>query len=287
MQFVATCAQIAPFKGRLQENLDRVAEATLQASTEGADLVVFPETIVSGYFLEGGTLECSMEAEEVRQELLRRLGGLSKPLDILVGFIERRDGNLYNSAAYFAFENGQMQTLQVYHKFFLATYGVFDDERFVSRGTDLGLVDTRFGRMAILICEDVWHSVLPMLAAAAGAKLLLVPSASPGRGFSGETVGNLERYERMLRAICEEHGVFALNCQLIGFEGGKGFVGGSCIMDPFGELLVRAPVQEESLVMADIDFDLVDIARAQTPLISDLQGSWSVIQDIVNGLKVR
>ena len=81
------------------------------------------------------------------------------------------------------------------------------------------------GRLAILICEDIWHSILPSLCAAAGAQLILVPSASPGRGFSGNTVSNLDRYERLLTAVSEEHGVYCVNCHLCGFEGGKGFVG--------------------------------------------------------------
>lgn len=284
MRFVAACAQMAPYKAQVDRNLDLIAEMCRQASAEGVDLVVFPESAVTGYFLEGGVLEVSLKVQDLSQRLNDRLSDLPRPLDVLVGFIEIKDGNLYNSAAYLEFDQGKGTVNQVYHKFFLPTYGVFDEERFLSRGTELGLVETRFGRMCMLICEDVWHSVLPMLAAVAGAKMMLVPSASPGRGFAGESVGNLERYERMLRAVCEEHGVFAINTQLTGFEGGKGFVGGSCIMDPFGKVLARGPVQETSLILAEIDLDLVDIARSQTPLISDLQGSWSTIREIANGL---
>ncbi|MFN8219360.1 MAG: nitrilase-related carbon-nitrogen hydrolase [Fimbriimonadales bacterium] len=284
MSFVVACAQMAPLKAQIEENLNLIAELALQAVGEGADLVVYPETAVTGYFLEGGVLELSLTAADLAARLAPKLASASKPVDLLIGFIERDSGNLYNSAAYIEASGGSAKVNTVYRKFFLPTYGVFDEERFVSRGNQVGVVDTRFGRLGILICEDVWHSILPTLAAVAGAKAMLIPSASPGRGFSGESVGNLERYERMLRAVCEEHGVFCVNTQLTGFEGGKGFVGGSRIMDPFGKVLVQAPVQEQALVMATIDLDLVDLARSQTPLISDLQSVWPTIERLAGSI---
>lgn len=112
--------------------------------------------------------------------------------------------------------------------------------------------------------------------------MVIVPSASPARGFAHSKPENLERYERMMRSIAEEHGMFCLNCQLCGFEGGKGFVGGSMVMDPFGRLVAQGPVEEEYLLTAEIDLDQVALARAQTPLISDLQSAWGDIARIVN-----
>lgn len=278
MPFMVACAQIAPSKAKLAENLDKIAELATQASSEGADLVVFPETATTGYFLEGGVVELALTSEEMLGELSRRIDGkLNRPVDVLVGFYESSGGNLYNSAAYIELGVGNPQMVHVYRKFFLPTYGVFDEERFVSKGKELGVFDTRFGRVGVLICEDVWHSVLPALTAIRGAQVILVPSASPARGFSGETIGNLDRYRRMLTAVAEEHGVWCVNCQLTGFEGGKGFVGGGMIVDPFGKVAAQSPVQEEHLLLSEIDLEMVQIARAQTPLISDLQSAWSDI----------
>ncbi len=129
--------------------------------------------------------------------------------------------------------------------------------------------------------------MLPTLCAVAGARILLVPSASPARDFSGATIGNHARYERMLRSVCEEHGVFCANAQLCGFEGGKGFIGGSRIVDPFGTTLVESPVAEDHLLIAEVNLDLVQVARAQLPLISDLQGAWSNLTDLASSLKPR
>jgi len=277
MTFTVGAAQFTPKKADVQANLDRVAEILEQASAEGCELVVFPETIVSGYFLEGGVLESALTSEELLAELARRT---SKPIDALVGFYETSRGNLYNSAAYVEL-GPNPRLVHTYRKFFLPTYGVFDEERFVSRGHDLGVFDTRLGRIAILICEDIWHSILSAMAAAHGAQIVLVPSASPARGFSGDQIGNLERYARMLKAVSDEHGVYCVNAHLCGFEGGKGFVGGSSITDPMGNVLGRAPVLEDHLVLAEVDLEMVEIARAQLPLTSDLQSVWGDIQRIV------
>lgn len=285
MAFKVACAQFAPRKAAVSQNLDRIAEIVLQAQSEEVDLLAFPEASTSGYFLEGGVLDASLSSDQLLAELSRRLSGrIERPIDVTLGFYQNAEGNLYNSAAYFELGEQGPRLVHVYRKFFLPTYGVFDEERFVSRGRELGVFETRFGRLAILICEDIWHSILPSLCAAAGAQLILVPSASPGRGFAGPTVGNLDRYERLLTAVSEEHGVYCVNCHLCGFEGGKGFVGGSMVTDPFGKLIAQAPVIEEHLLTATADLDLVTLARAQSPLISDLQTAWSDVRKIVNDL---
>ena len=162
--FSLACAQIAPKKGDLAANLDSIGRAAIQASEAGADLVIFPETSTSGYFLEGGVLEAALTQEELLHELASRLDGkLSKPLDLVLGFYQKSDGILYNAAGYFQMGPESNRIVHVYRKFFLPTYGVFDEERFVARGRELGVFDTRLGRVAILICEDLWHSIMPTL----------------------------------------------------------------------------------------------------------------------------
>lgn len=285
MPVTIACAQIAPMKAEVSSNLDKIAAAALQAANEGADIVLFPEASTTGYFLEGGVLESSLTIDELAEGLKCRMAGkLSKPLDICLGFYENAEGQLFNAAAYFALDKGACKPLGTYRKFFLPTYGVFDEERFVTRGQKLSVFETRFGKVGILICEDVWHSILPTLTALAGAQILLVPTASPARGFDEQQITNLDRYQRLLRGIAEEHGMFCVNTQLCGFEGGKGFVGGSMVIDPMGRVLVQSPVGEEHLLIAKLDMDLIRLARAQSPLISDLQEAWGDIKEIVEEL---
>lgn len=284
MKFVSAIVQLTPEKARIEENLDRIADSVRLAVREGADLVCFAETIVSGYYLEGGVLECSLTGDELLAKLASRLKDLPKEVDVCLGFYEQAGGNLYNSAAYLTF-GSEPKLVHVYRKFFLPTYNIFDEERFVSRGRELGVFSTRFGKIGLLICEDVWHSILSTLCAVAGAQMIIVPSASPARGFSGELIGNHDRYLRMIRAVAEEHGVFLMNPQLTGFEGGKGFIGGSTIVDPYGKILASAEVNEDSMILAEVDLTMVAVTRSQLPLVTDLQSAWGDIQDIVARLE--
>jgi N-carbamoylputrescine amidase len=282
MIYTTSVVQFAPEKGKNNVNLDRIAEYTLQAAKEGSDLVVFPEAIVSGYFLEGGVVELALTSEDLEEQLsLRLVGKLPKKIEIVLGYYEERLGNIYNSSAFLHGSADSVSHKHSYQKFFLPTYGVFDEERFVSRGRELGCVDIGFGKAALMICEDVWHSVWPTLHAVAGATMMIVPSASPARGFHGDRVDNHDRYQRLVQGISEEHGVFTLLAQLIGFEGGKGFIGGSMIHDPFGKLIIEAPMGTEAMIMAELDSKLVSVARSSTPLISDLQSVWASVQKIV------
>lgn len=275
--------QFSPDKGKLETNLDRIAEHLIQCCDEGIHLVAFPETSTTGYFLEGGVVELALSADQLVQKLQDRVEGkLKSPIEFALGFYEVLNGNIYNSAAFCRFNGSRIQCLRTYQKFFLPTYGVFDEDRFVSRGTDLCVIDTSIGKTSMMICEDVWHSVFPTLNAVAGATAMIIPSASPARGFRSEHIENHERYQRLVRAISEEHGVYTILAQLVGHEGGKGFVGGSMICDPLGRVLVEAPVGVEAIIVADIDLELVPIARAQTPLISDLQAGWHNLLKIAN-----
>jgi len=282
MSFRIGCAQFAPFKAEVERNLDTIAEIILQAQAEEVDLVLLPEACTSGYFLEGGVLEASLTSTQLMAQLWQRLQGkLTRLVDVALGFYENFEGTLYNAAIYVEFSPDGPRHVGTYRKFFLPTYGVFDEERFVTRGRDLGVYETRLGKIAILICEDVWHGVLPTLCAVRGAQIILVPAASPARGFSGERIENLDRYRRLFRAVAEEHSVYCASAQLCGFEGGKGFVGGSMIIDPTGRICVEAPVNEEHMVVGEIDPDLVMVTRAQSPLLSDLQTAWEDVRRLV------
>ena len=286
MAFTIACAQFAPLKADVGANLDRIAEIALQAQTEGVDLLVLPETCTSGYFLEGGVLEASLTGQQLLKALQDRLcTGIERPLDLVLGFYENHEGTLHNSAAYLELSPGGSRLVGTYRKFFLPTYGVFDEERFVTRGRDLGVFETRFGKVALLICEDAWHGILPTLCAIKGAQLLVIPAASPARGFCGEDIENHDRYRRLFRAIAEEHGVYCANAQLSGFEGGKGFVGGSMIIDPTGKIVAEGPLAEDAMILAKIDPDLVTITRAHSPLLADLQSAWEDVRSLVGGIR--
>jgi predicted amidohydrolase len=274
VKFTAAAVQVAPTKANYAANLAKVGEAVAEAMAADADLIVFPETALTGYFLEGGVGEVAVTAEQVANDVAKAVGNRPRPVDVVVGYYESSNGNLYNSASHVSVENGKGSLLHTHRKFFLPTYGVFDEERFVSRGRDISTYETRFGRMATLICEDVWHSIVPTIAVLKGALVINAVAASPARGFSGDTIGNVETYHRIVSAYCHEHGVWSVNAMLVGFEGGKGFTGGSVIANPMGEIVAEGPVGEEYVLTSEVDLDLVGTARESSPFISDLLSAF-------------
>ena len=74
-----------------------------------------------------------------------------------------------------------------------------------------------------------------------------------------------------MRGIADEHGVFVALAQPVGFEGGKAFPGGACVVAPTGEVIARAPLFEEALVTAELDFAEITRARAEQTLLADLE----------------
>jgi NAD+ synthetase len=156
---------------------------------------------------------------------------------------------------------------------FLPTYGVFDEGRFVEAGRTLSAYDTRFGRMGMLICEEMWHSLPPTILALGGAQLLVVVSASPAREFrpDGNLPGNVERWDALAQSAAVEHGVFVVVSQLVGSEGGKIFPGGSVAVGPDGRVLARGPLFEECVTTALLAPGDVDRARFESPLLSDME----------------
>ena len=285
MSLVIAAAQIKPKKADYAHNLARVGEIFAQlddSASPRVDVLVLPETALSGYFLEGGVREVAKSRQEVFADLLRVYRESTKAagaaLDIALGYYELHEGIYYNASMYAtltAEDGGPVAAgiRHVHHKFFLPTYGVFDEKRFVARGRTIDAFDTRFGRAALLICEDVWHSVTATIAALKGAQIIYVISASPGREFGGEQVGNLARWKLLLPGIADEHNVFVVYSGLVGFEGGKGFTGSSSVIDPWGRVRVEAPVLDECIVQAAIDLDDVAIARSGSPLLADLEAT--------------
>ena len=277
--------QCKPRKGRYAENLEHLREIFAQLAKDESppDLIVLPEAALTGYFLEGAVYELALDAPTFAADVARvwhEAGG--KRADIVSGFYENDGGAYHNSCVYIEADGARHRIAHVHRKMFLPTYGVFDEERFLSRGRRLQVFSTRFGMAAMLICEDVWHAIMPTIAAVKGANVLIVPSAAPGRGIDeDDELGSITRWREILHATAAEHGLFILYAGLAGFEGGKGMTGSSRVVDPRGRTLVQAPALGEHIVRASIDFGEVDLARASLPLLGDLR---AVLPDLLTDL---
>ena len=275
--------QFRPRKGDLGGNLDRIAALVLEAAAlePRPRVVVFAETITSGYFVEGGVRELALGADDLVAALDARLAGPDAPhapIDVILGFYESLEGTLFNSAACITLGDGPARLVHVHRKNFLPTYALFDEERFVERGYGIRAFDTAWGRAAILVCEDAWHSLSGTIAALDGAQVVFVVAAAPARGPAPRDdavpgPGSVARWERLVRDIAEEQGVFCVLANLVGSEGGRMFQGGSLVAGPRGDVRVRAPVFEEAMLIATIDTTDIARVRADLPMLSDLKSA--------------
>ena len=285
-------AQFRPRKAAYRENLARVGDLfrSLADRPDPIDLLALPETAVSGYFLEGGVRELAVTAEALHESLaaLHAESG-APPLDVAIGFYEVWNTRLYNSALVATLGGSAPGIRHVHRKIFLPTYGVFDEERFVEPGRWVQAFDTGWGRAAVIVCEDAWHSLVPTMTALDGAELLLILSASPARGIEpvADAAGrpaSTVRWERTAQQIASEHGMYVAVAHLVGFEGGKAFPGGSLVADPRGQVALRAPIFEDALVTIELDLEEITRARAEEPLLSDLE---THLPHLLDGLNVR
>ena len=234
---------------------------------------------MSGYFLEGGVRDQAVTAGTLVRDLdtqYRAAVPSLEPMDVGLGFYEIWNNSIYNSALYVTLGGESPIVRHVHRKVFLPTYGLFDEERFVDRGFEIRAFDTSWGRAAMLVCEDAWHSLSGTIAALDGAQMIFIPSASPARGLQPRTdeisgPANLERWERLARDIASEHGVFTGLVHLVGSEGGKTFPGGSVVAGPRGDVKLRAPLWEESIATVTLDTAELTRARVELPLLTDLQ----------------
>lgn len=259
-------AQIKTKLGDVRANLEKHLHYVDEAVKQGAQLVIFPELSLTGYCLQDlvPTVACSpTPADPVFGALLKA----SAKIDMVVGFVDEDPRHrFYISAAYLS----QGRVLHIHHKVYLPTYGLFDEGRFFAWGDAVRAFDTRWGRVGVLICEDFWHASPPYLLWLDGADLIILTSASPGRGLSGED--KLESawwVEHINRAYASLFTTFVAHTNKVGFEDGLNFWGGSTIFDPDGNLLAQGPYMEEALTVARIDLREVRRTRARLPLLRD------------------
>ncbi len=270
-------AQFKPKKADVESNLSRIRDVVSEQAG-AVDLLVFPEASLSGYFLEGGVSEAARTAMDVAKEL----GPPPEEApDVVLGFFERHRRRLHNSVVYLTVGEEGFGVAHVHRKMFVPTYGVFDEARFVEAGKNVQAFDTRFGRVGLLICEEMWHSLPPTILAVGGAELIIVVSASPARDFTPGGEGrphNLSRWDALAPATALEHGVFVVVSQLVGSEGGKVFPGGSIAVGPDGSVLARGPLFEAGVTVAQLESAALDRARVASPLLADLEQTLPHLQ---------
>lgn len=260
-------AQIDCRLGDVEANAERHLEWIARAREQEVDLLVFPELSLTGYRLLHLTPRVGMPATS---PVLERLAKAAGPMGVVLGFVEEGEtGALHNSAV--LLEGGE--PLCLHRKLYLPTYGIFQEDRFFSRGKRLdpfplpgGPRGSQFG---VLICEDLWHPELARRLAAAGVRLLVVPSVAPGRIGGGALPESHETWELLTRSTAMLNTCWVAYCNRVGWEEGSFYPGVSHLVRPGGEVVTRAPILEEHLLVAEIDLRDADRLRWRLPLLDD------------------
>src|SRR5829696_4296193 len=224
--------QMAARPGDLPANVDRLAEL-VRKHADGAELVVAPELVTSGYDLDVLARRGRELAEPLDGPTAARVSELAAEVGatLVFGMLERDGDALYDTAVVAA-PDGQLVPYRKSHLY------PTESELFAA-GTELVVAPTPAGRLGMMICFEL---------ALRGAQILVIPSAVP---FGYEHLLTLRT-----RARAQDNQVFAVGCNLAG----NGFCGRSLVADPRGEVLAEAGT-EETVVRATLDLAAIERER--------------------------
>lgn len=267
LQFRVALAQISPRLGDIEHNLHTHLDWIERAARARANLVVFPELSLSGYFLRD-LVPVAAVRPTADDPIFSQLLQASQTIDIAFGFACEDERHRFTIAAAYL-SAGEL--VHLHHKVYLPTYRLFDDARYFGAGTQLRAFDTRFGRMGFLICEDAWHLTSGAILWQDGADIILHIASNPGYGVRADlsTLGNTEDLQLINHAYAEMLTLWVVHVNRVGVEDGVTFFGGSSVTAPDGRALVTAPLLREAMVSATIDRKTLRRARATLPLLRD------------------
>jgi NAD+ synthase (glutamine-hydrolysing) len=235
--------QINTTVGDLAGNLAKMADWTARATQAGADLVCFPELAITGYPPE----DLVLRPEFVRDNLeaLDELAGrTARSCAVLTGFVDRTKRGLHNAAA--LLHSGGV--IARYHKVKLPNYGVFDEQRYFVPGDAACPVRVASSALGISVCEDAWRPGRPW-DVYAQQRTAVIPNINASPYHRRKIQERLE----VCRARAAETGAWIVYVNSIGGQDELVFDGGSMVVSPEGDLVWRAAMFEEDLLVVDID----------------------------------
>ncbi|MFN7097242.1 MAG: NAD+ synthase [Gammaproteobacteria bacterium] len=235
-------AQLNLTVGDFNGNANKIIAAAKQAKTKyQADLVVYPELTVCGYPPED--LVYRHDVIIANNQALAYIQSAVTDIDLLIGHLEQTSSGLYNAVSYI--HNGQKIT--TYYKQELPNYGVFDEKRYYQPGQQAQIINIKGHRIALGICEDLWHTTVAKQAKTAGADVIISPNASP---FDEKKI--VQRQE-IIRQRVAENKLPIIYVANVGGQDDLIFDGGSFAMDSQGNIQVQAPYFTEAVVPVQIN----------------------------------
>lgn len=227
--------------------------------TTESDLVIFPEMFLTGYNIGN---EFFRLAQGLSSEYVIRLEELTRDTGkyLIVGMPEKSTeirGQIHNSAGVF----GPDGLVGFYRKMHLVDFGPFEEWAYFTPGSKPFMFEMGGFRIGLIICYDIFFPELTKYYALNGADAVVCISASPSitRKFFEITMSS--------RAV--ENTVYFIYSNLVGFDSRMEFWGGSSLIDPRGEEIVKGPYFEEALLTADMDLHKVEASRKLRPTLRD------------------
>ena len=268
-------AQINPTVGDLEGNAKKIIEAYKSLSQQGADLVVLPELAIVGYPPEDLVLHHGLQdqAMQVVEALAKETAGQRAAM--LVGGIWREKHALHNTA--FLLEAGAI--LHKQHKVILPNYGVFDEKRIFTSGATPAVFLWRGVRLGLLICEDIWGSVIAKHLAAQDAQILISINASPYE------MGKARARREVVSNRARETKLPVIYANLIGGQDELVFDGRSFVMNHEGGEQVKLAAFKESLTMCEFKRSKDGWVCAAQPMHPAMSDAETIYEAMMLGLK--
>lgn len=266
-------AQLNFTVGAIETNTQAMLTTVADAERQGADLVLFSELAITGYPPEDLLLRDDLYVRV--NAALALLAEASQHTAILVGHPWRQGKHCYNAASFYY--QGQLQ--ERYFKQALPNNSVFDEPRYFTAGEQPGVVNFKGHRLALLICEDIWHAKPVADAKLAGAELLLVINASPYDGQKSV------RRHAMLAERSADAGLPLVYVNQVGGQDELVFDGQSQVFNARGALTQRLPAFSPDLALVHLEQktpQTAAISAELAPLAEVYQALVLATRDYVN-----
>lgn len=260
----AALAQLESVVGDTAKNLRKLEKAVAKSE---ADLVLAGELFLTGYMARDAFARLAEPLDGPAVDAVRKVAA-EHSAHIVFGMPEREPGTrrLFNASVLVTPDGRAV----AYRKVYPANFGPFEEGLYFGRGDSLALVDTKLGKIGLLICYDTFFPELAKAYALQGADLLAIISASPAT--------SKPFFDRILPARAIENALPVLYANLVGTELNVVFQGGTQAIGPRGEDLGKAKDFVEDTVVADFDLRDVKTARAFRPTLRDTRKEmWDAI----------
>lgn len=259
-----------------QANLDRAMEKIREAAARGAQIVCLQELFRSQYFCREEDARLFDLAETIPGPSTDRLCPLAAELKVvaIASLFEKRAAGLYHNTAVVIDADGRL--LGRYRKMHIPDDPLFFEKFYFTPG-DLGFraFDTKFGRIATLVCWDQWYPEAARLAALTGANIIFYPTAIGWHPSEKAQYGAAQHdaWRTAQRAHAIANGIYVAAVNRVGFEGppdkGLEFWGASFVSDPFGRVLAEASHDKEEILIVECDTNQMEEVRRGWPFLRD------------------